>query len=67
MANAKCDVFYCQVGLKLPSLLMVRLLVFVKTRQTQNTHAHTHTHQLSKGHCTEVANDHSVQYIARFT
>jgi len=39
------------------------LRLFVKTRQTQNTHTRTHTDRLSKGHCTEVANDRSVQYI----
>jgi len=45
-------------------VLTVRL--FVKTRQTQKTHTPTHTVRLSEGHCTEVANDHSVQYVARF-
>jgi len=39
---------------------------FIRQNQTDTKHPpppHTHTVRLSKGHCTEVANDRSVQYI----
>jgi len=47
--------------------LKVRYVYSLKPdRHKTHTPAHTNTDSLSTGHCTELANDRCVQYIARF-